>query len=176
MNQLREHMRNYMTALAENLTESNVVSFAQRRSQHSEVLDLINQAAEIIKTREDRAAQKEQQALDVASRAVEELGSAERQLRAAIDARQVSDARACATENMAASLHAKAHHFDKMLKDAHSIISALQSQLGETEARAEAAERRVREAYQTIADVQDAIRTKLFGNIERERRSSVAAA
>jgi chromosome segregation ATPase len=176
MDRLREHMRGHMAAMAEGLTDGNIVSLAKRRPQDVQILELVNKAADTIKAREERAALKERQALDVASRAVEQLAGAERQLRAMVDASHRSEARAIAAEQMVAGLDARAQHFEKMLRDAQSMIDVLRRQLMEAQARAETAEARATEANNKLADVSHAIRAKLMGPMESAGLRTAAAA
>jgi chromosome segregation ATPase len=165
-----------MAAMAEGPADGNVVSFAQRRPHDVEILELVNKAADTIKAREERAALKEQQALDIASRAVEQLAGAERKLRAMVDAAHRSEARAIAAEQMVAGLDARAQHCERMLRDAQSMIDVLRRQLMEAHARAEGAEMRAADANNKLADVSHAIRSKLMGPLESARRGSAAAA
>lgn len=176
MDRLREHMRGHIAAMADGLTNGNIVSFAQRRPQDIQVLDLVNKAADTIRAREERAALKEQQALDVASRAVEQLAGAEKQLRAMADAAQRSEARAIAAEQMVAGLDARAQHCERMLRDAQAMIDVLRRQLMDAQARAESAELRAMEANNKLADVSHAIRSKLMGPAESAGHRAAAAA
>lgn len=174
MDPLREHMRGHMAALSEGLGEGNIVSLARRRSQDVELIELVNQAAATIKAREERAAHKEQQALDVASRAVEQLAGAERKLRETIDAAQRSEAQAVAAAQMIAVLDAKARQLETVLTDAQSLIDVLRRQLAEAQARAEDAELRATEANNKLSDVSYAIRAKLMGHRDTEKRRTAA--
>ncbi|MFZ5692312.1 MAG: hypothetical protein ACOY5F_13775 [Pseudomonadota bacterium] len=176
MDRLRQHMRGHMAAMAEGLTDGNIISLAQRRPQDDQILELVNRAADTIKAREERAALKEQQALDIASRAVEQLAGAEKKLRAMVEAAHRSEARAHAAEQLVAGLDARAQHFERMLRDAQSMIDVLRRQLMEAQSRAEGAEARAADANNKLADVSHAIRSKLIEPMENTSRRAAAAA
>ena len=179
MSQLREHMRNHMARSVSGDGGGNLLLFRDGRSriaQHhrSEALDLVYQAADVIRADKLRAAETEAKTLAVAQRAINQLGYAEQQLRSAYEARRTTEARAHTAETAVMMLNARAQELEKLLSEAQSLVSALQTKLSNAELRAENAERQATLAKQALVSVESAIRTQLIG--ERQPPTSLAAA
>ena len=182
MDQLREHMRNHMTRFGARESGDNVFRLSNARSragedQSSKALELVYQAAEVIKANEDRAAEAEACALDAARHAIEELENAVRLISSAEEAKRTSEARAHVAESAIMELDSKVRALEKILRDTQTQISSLQAQLSDTESqRAETAEKRATEATRALACVENAIRTKLLGERRNASRSVTVAA
>ena len=181
MDQLREHMRNHMTRFGARESGDNVFRLSNARSragedQSSKALELVYQAAEVIKANEDRAAEAEACALDAARHAIEELENAVRLISSAEEAKRTSEARAHVAESAIMELDSKVQALEKILRDTQTQISSLQAQLSDTESRAETAEKRATEATRALACVENAIRTKLLGERRNVSRSVTVAA
>jgi predicted RNase H-like nuclease (RuvC/YqgF family) len=147
-----------------------------RSGEHhsSEALDLVYQAAEVIRANEQRAAKTKAETLDLARRAIERLESAEKQLRSAYEAERTSKARAHTAETNAMRLEARVEELEKLLRDTQSLVSAMQTKLSNAELRAKSAEAQATQAKTALVCVENAIRTQLLG--ERRASESVAAA
>jgi chromosome segregation ATPase len=114
----------------------------------SQALDLVYQAADLFRGIEDRVRATEMRA-DTAERAqLDIIGTTERKLRDA----------------------------SKALAEAQKRIETQQDQLAALEYRAQTAEAEVREARQTLAQVEDAIRRRLLLTGEQPDRKSPAVA
>lgn len=127
----------------------NVLGFQRPPAPNAGVqaLDLVYQAAEMFRGIEDRARNSEARA-DAAERAqMEIINATERKLRDA----------------------------SRALEEARQRIEAQQEQLEASEYRAQAAEADAREARQSLALVEDAIRRRLLLTVEPDHGGSMAA-
>ena len=134
--------------------DENVLSLARSSAPNcgATALNLVYQAAEVFSSMEDHARETEARAQSLFKSAVERLKLAEKRIEAAERAR-------CEIINEA---DCKLQEASRALKQAQSRIEAAEDQLTAVEFRAQAAEAEAREAKQTLALVEEAIRKRLL--------------
>ena len=135
-------------------TGENVFSFARQSKPASGMtaLNLVYQAAEVFDGIEDHARETEARAQSLCKSALERLKSAEVRIEAVERARRevISDA------------ESKPQDAFRALSQAQTRIKAIEDKLTATEFRAQAAEVEAREANQSLALVEEAIRRRLL--------------
>jgi chromosome segregation ATPase len=130
-------------------------------------LDLIYHAAEVLRAIEDRASDTERRAKEIAEKAIQKLELAERRIQELeVDHQAARDA--------IAETQAKLREAEKALSLERSRVKAAEDQIRQIELRATAAETSARETENTLARIEDAIRTQLLQG--RSTHSQPAAA
>lgn len=156
---LREHMRDRLANSDSIEPRERVLRFPSARaaatSEGETALDLVNQAAEVIMSIEAQAAAVEVRARNLVRDAGEKLQLAERHL-------QSLEAERRTAEQHMHEANARAQESEKDSKEAQSRAAAAEAELFAMERRVQAAETRAEETKQTLARVEDAIRTKLL--------------
>jgi chromosome condensin MukBEF complex kleisin-like MukF subunit len=134
--------------------DENVLSFARSSAPDcgATALNLVYQAAEVFSSMEDHARETEARAQSLCKSAVERLELAEKRIEAADRARR----------EIINEADCKLQEASRALKQAQSRIEAAEDQLTAVEFRAQAAEAEAREAKQTLALVEEAIRRRLL--------------
>jgi chromosome condensin MukBEF complex kleisin-like MukF subunit len=134
--------------------DENVLSFARSSAPDcgATALNLVYQAAEVFSSMEDHARETEARAQSLCKSAVERLKLAEKRIGAAERARR----------EIINEADCKLQEASRALKQAQSRIEAAEDQLTAVEFRAQAAEAEAREAKQTLALVEEAIRRRLL--------------
>jgi chromosome condensin MukBEF complex kleisin-like MukF subunit len=134
--------------------DENVLSFARSSAPDcgATALNLVYQAAEVFSSMEDHARETEARAQSLCKSAVERLKLAEKRIEAAERARR----------EIINEANCKLQEASRALKQAQSRIEAAEDQLTAVEFRAQAAEAEAREAKQTLALVEEAIRRRLL--------------
>ena len=125
-------------------------------------LDLVYQVAEVVKTIEDRANETERAARNLIERAVGQLELAEKRI-------QELEAEKRAAEASISEAHAKIQEAAEGLKLERSRVDAAENQLCQIEMRARTAEAHASETGNTLARIEEALRTQILG-----RRGSVS--
>ena len=171
-------LRNYMRA---HIDHHSAVGSAEnildlRRSPISEispgagVLDLINQAADLVRDIDDHAAERHSRAEMLAKQAIEKVEIAEARVRSAESGRLAAEAE---TKEFSDRLR----EVEKVIEQTASRIAAAEGQLSVAEQRARTAEMRADEAEDALKRVEEAIRTQIlerrFG--DPSRRAATAA-
>lgn len=133
---------------------------AARPNDGRDVLELIEEAAELFTKREDQAREFEARARAAAQGAIEKLQSAEDTIRVLMDDNSAAEARI-------AQLSEKLHELAEALKVERARVVAAESQLPRLEMRARTAEAMAEECGKTLSRIEETIRTKLL----RERPS-----
>jgi hypothetical protein len=150
----------------------NVLSFRRDLSssvnEGAAVLELVNQAAALIKCMENRAADIEVQAQALGKPALEKLDLPQCQARSAEAELQAAQAAVIKT-------NAGAQAVESAARQAVTRVAAAEAQLTAAELRANATEMRAAEREKTLVRVDDAIRTHLLGQ-RPETSSKLAAA
>jgi septal ring factor EnvC (AmiA/AmiB activator) len=145
--------------------DENVLSFAGPSVPDSgtTALNLVYQAAEVFRCMEDHARETEARAQSLCQSALERLRSAEKRTEAAERARR----------ELITEAECKLQDASRALKQTQSRIQAAEDRLTAAEFRAQAAEAEAREAKQTLALVEEAIRRRLLcANPEADGRLS----
>jgi chromosome segregation ATPase len=134
-----------------------VLSFGQNTSgsQSDSALDLVRQAATLIREKEQQAAGTESRAHTLATRIISELKRAEDRLRAIEAERQ-------ATETNAKELNIRVCEPEIALGHAEALIVSTESKLSDAEERTDAAQTRAEEAGTALVRIEEAIRLHLF--------------
>jgi chromosome segregation ATPase len=161
MNWLRDQMRDRVAKAPSAEVAQNIVNFpgdarAPSREEGSAALDLVYQAAGVIRGIQERAAETEDRAKALAECAVEKLEEAE----ARINDAEAARARA---ETTLAQLMARLQEAEQELTRTQSRIAAAENQLVNAERQMHAAEARAVHAEKAVGQIEDAIREQLMG-------------
>ncbi len=161
MNWLREHMRDQLMNAASTDARQNVASFPRNadtvlRSGASSALDLVSEAAGVVRGIRERAAESEARATALAESALEKLQVAVSRIESAEAARD-------AAQETISELSAKLQGAEQELTRTQSRIVATERRLADAERRIQAAEMRAVNAEKAVGQIEDAIRTQLVG-------------
>ena len=160
MNWLRDHMRDELARAPSGDHAQNVVHFradpAPTRNDPSAALDLVSQAASVIRGIEERAAESEARARTLAQAAVEKLERAEIRINDAEAAR--IDA-----EDTLVRLSARLQEAERELARTQSRLVAAENRLAEAEHQLRGAEARASQADNAVNQIEDAIRAQIMG-------------
>jgi hypothetical protein len=132
-------------------------------------IDLVDQAAQVVRCIEDDAAEITARANDLARRAAGQLNSAESQIRALELKQRAAEA------NLKAA-HDRADEAEHKARAAEAQIATLEDRVFAAEQRATNAEARAIEAEKVLIRVEDAIRSQLLSKRHPLMGRSVAAA
>ena len=173
MQWLREHMRNHIDGAASIEPTEKVLNFRRApagpaQSQDTEAVDLVHQAAEVVRGAQDRAAKIEARAEDLVKRAIEKLQIAENRIRSAEVEQQ-------AAETGLNEAGARIHMAEKALQRAQARIATAEAQLSAAEVRARTAEARAAEAEKALRRIEHAIRTQILEAVPTAAGKSTAA-
>jgi chromosome segregation ATPase len=161
MNWLRQHMRDQVMDAhpvepIESISNSPARIAAPSRDDAPAALVLVSQAAEAIRCIHDHAVESESRARALAERAIEKLQSAEARIHAAEAARSVA-------EKTLSELSARLQKAERELTRMQSRNAAAEMQLASAEQRMKATEARAANAEKAVKQIENAIRTQLFG-------------
>jgi chromosome segregation ATPase len=160
MNWLREHMRDELTKAPSGDHAQNVVHFpadaAPPRNGTSSALDLVAQAASVIRGIEERAAETEARARALAEAAVEKLERAEIRISDAETAR-------IHAEDTLVRLSARLQEAERELARTQSRLVAAENKLAEAEYQLHAAQVRATQSDKAVVQIEDAIRAQIVG-------------
>jgi hypothetical protein len=159
MNWLREHMRDRVSRSG-SMDSDNLLSFPPRASAAPDsttaALDLVSEAAETIRTIQERATQSEARAALLAEQAIEKLRLAEVRIQSAETARrEVEENLQRATERL--------EDAEEELSRTGSRIRAAEAELARAEDRIKATEVRALTAERAFKQLEQAIRAQLIG-------------
>jgi chromosome segregation ATPase len=159
MVRLREHMRNHLADLALVNPTDNVLRFPESpclaTEEGAEAVDLVFQAADMIRGIEDRAAAIATRARNLIEDAIQKLLLAETRNQELETEQRVAEARI----NEA---NLRIRETEDELNRAKLRIAAVESQLSAAELYARTAERRACEAKDALLGIEDAVRTQLL--------------
>lgn len=170
----REHMRDCIADRIAIDRTDEVLSFVRAptpsgKSEDLAAVDLIYQAAEMIKGIQDRADDTEAQAEELIKRACERLQAAETRI-------QSLEAERRASEAGVNEARWRIHEVEKTLQRVQSRIEAAEAELSAAEQRVETSETRASEAEKALIRIEDAIRTQLLGSAHKALGKFSAAA
>ena len=172
MNWLREHMRDHVGSSAAMELTRNVLKFTpgdpKSGNEASVALDLVAEAADVIKGIERRATESEVRAKTLAESAIEKLHLADSRIQASEEARRAAE------ENLA-KVSARLQEAEKELAQTKSWLATADSQLANANQRAKSIEIRAINAERAVKDVEHAIRTQLVGLTRELTRGASAA-
>jgi septal ring factor EnvC (AmiA/AmiB activator) len=174
MNWLREHMRDHVAPAASVDSPENILTFpggtaAPSRGDALAALDLVSQAAEVMKRIHDDAVDTEARARALAESAIEKLHGAEARVQSAEAARS-------AVEEALSKLRARLQEVERELTRTQARCGAAEKQLADAEQRMRAAETRAIDAEKAVNQVEDAVRVQLVGLQRNLIRGSARAA
>jgi hypothetical protein len=156
-----ERMRDQPTNAATMDLGNNILNFrcdtaAALGYDTSAALDLVSEAAGVIRGISDRAADSEARAKALAESALERLQLAEARVCSAEAARDLAEA-------SLSKLNARLEEAKRELTRAQSRIATVEAQLAKAEQRMSAAEMRAVHAEEAVHQIEEAIRTQLVG-------------
>jgi chromosome segregation ATPase len=174
MNWLREQMRDQLTNAASSDFGPNILSFrgdmpVASRYDTSSALDLVSQAAGVIRGIQDRAAESEARAKALAESALGKLELAEDRIHSAEAARELA-------QDTLSKLSARLQEAERELTRTQSRITTAEAQLANAERQMRAAENRAINSEKAVNQIEDAIRTQLVGLQRNLTGRSVRAA
>jgi chromosome segregation ATPase len=135
------------------------------RAEGVSAVDLVYQAAEMIKGVQDHAGEIEARAEELVRRAIAKLQASDTRIQSLEIERRASEA----ALNEAT---ARIQEVEKVLARAQSRIAASESQLSAADLRARTAEARANEAEKALIRIEDAIRSQLLEKTRRPGRSA----
>jgi len=170
MDWLREHMQHHITGADLHDAEEIILHFpTSPAAHHSSTLDLVSQAAGVMKEIRERAAETEASAKGLVEKALEKLRLMEARVHSAETAR--SDA-----EGDISKLVARVKELERALAHTKAEKGTAEDQYAEAQKRLRVAEARAVKAEKIAAQIESAVRTQLIGLQNRlGRRPSRAA-
>ena len=180
-NWLREHMRDHIANHSALDSAENVLSFQSspnsKMNPGAAALDVVYQAAELIRDVDNYAAERHARAETLARQAIEKLKiahdcvqSAEsRRLAAETGIREFSDR----LEN---ELSVRLQEIEEAMEQTASRIAAAEAQLSAAEQRARTAEMRANDAENALKRIEEAIRSRILDKMPGNARRTAMAA
>jgi chromosome segregation ATPase len=160
MNWLRDHMREQLEKSPSGDHAQNVVHFpadtAPPRNGTSAALDLVSQAASVIRGIEDRAAETEARARSLAEAALEKLEAAEIRISDAERAR-------IHAEDALVRLSARLQEAERQLARTQALLVAAENRSNDADHQLRAAEARANSSEKAVGQIEDAIRAQIVG-------------
>jgi chromosome segregation ATPase len=186
MNWLREHMREQIAKAPPGDYALNVVHFRADndapRQEASSALDLVSQAARVIRGIEERAAESEARARALAEAALEKLEIAERRIADAETSRMQAEdtlvrlsARLQEAERELARSQARVGAAENRLADAEYKLGVAEHKLADAEHKLGTAEARAIHSEKAVNQIEDAIRAQIVGlqhNLTTRKRNA----
>jgi chromosome segregation ATPase len=174
MNWLREHMRDHLGDPVSSNFGENIVSFPNEPApashyETSSALDLVSEAAGVIRGIQSRAAESEARAKALAESALEKLQLAEARIQSAEAARSMA-------QEAVAKLSARLQEAEQELVRTRTRIVNAENALVNAERQMKAAEARAINAEKAVGQIENAIRTQLVGLQQNLVRRSTRAA
>lgn len=174
MNWLRDHLRDHTANVTSLDPPKNVLRMPRAapspsRSDASEILHLVTQAAEAIKEIDDRANAAETRVQSLAETAVEKLRLAETRIESAETARREAEHRLMETQE-------RLRAAEEELSRSGARIAGTTAELNSAMQRLKAAETRAAAAERAVQQVEHAIRTQLVELTNSVMRKRNAAA
>jgi chromosome segregation ATPase len=157
---LHKHMRDHLSNSARIEPDDTVLNFpnvpsATTSRDGGTALDLVYQAAEMIRSIENRANEFESRARGLAEEATEKLKRAERHI-------QDLEVQQRAAETCIQQAHLKLQEAGEALKRERARVQTAENRLPQLEMRARSAEARAQECENALARIEDAIRTQIL--------------
>jgi len=157
---LQKHMRDHLTKSARGERSERVLRFpgappATAGKDGRAALSLVYQAAEVVRSIEDRANEVESRARSLAEEAIEQLRSAEQRIEE-LETKQRTAEAYIDEANM------RLQEAEEALKVERSRVKAAENQLPRLEMRARAAEARAIECENALSRIEEAIRTQIL--------------
>ena len=145
--------------------DSDVLGFPPAPDRGASALDLVYQAADVFRSMEEQAREAEARAQSLCTNALERLRLAEMRAEAAERAQR----------DFVVTTERKLQDACKALQQAQSCIEGQKDELTAAELRAEVAEAEARQAKETLARVEEAIRKRLLSTPDTDSRLTAVA-
>jgi hypothetical protein len=174
-------MRNHIADDSAVESAENVLNF--KRPPYSadnpgvETLDLVYEAAELIRNVGDSAAETQSRAETLAKQAIEMLKIAHARVESAESERRIAQTEIKEfSDRTEKALNIKLQEIEKLMEEADARIVAAEAQLSAAEQRARTAEIRANEAENALRRIEETIRTRILEKIPGGFSKRVATA
>lgn len=169
---LHKHMRNELSDPTPIERAADSIAGFKRPSKFAPTrartaLDLVERAAELVRSIEDNASDIQSRARGLAEDAIKRLQSAENQIK-------VLEEKQAAAEAHINEVNARLHEAEGALKRERARVQAAEDLLPRLEMRAKAAESRAEECENALARIEFAIRSKILKEGLSARRAAAA--
>ena len=174
MKWLREHMREHSSSAASIEPAQNILDFPRRLPlapghEAPAALDLVSEAAEVIRGIQDRAFETETRARALAESAIEKLTLADARI-------QSAEAELNAVREALSKVSARLQEAEQEVAKARSRIATVEAQLANAQQSMAVVETRAITAENAVGQIEAAIRTQLLGLQKNLIRRSASAA
>src|SRR5450631_3880095 len=180
-NWLRDHMRDYITNHSALDSPENVLSF--QRSPNSKMnpgaaaLDVVYQAAELIRDVDNYATERNARAETLARQAIEKLKIAHDCVQSAESRRLAAEAEIKEfSDRVGKELSVKLQKVEEAMEQTASRIAATEAQLSAAKQRARTAEMRANDAENALKRIEEAIRSRILDKMPGNARRTAMAA
>jgi hypothetical protein len=164
---LRKHMRDHIANYSAFDSAENVLSFGRQPNSETgpgaAALNLVYQAADLIRDVDNYAAERQSRAETLAQQAIEKLKIAHDCVRSEQSGRLAAEAKIKAfSDRLENEINVRLQDVEKVMQQTTSRMAVTEAQLSIAEQRAKAAEMRANEAEDALKRIEDAIRTRIL--------------
>jgi chromosome segregation ATPase len=180
-NWLRDHMRDHIANHSALDSPENVLSFQSspnsKMNPGAAALDVVYQAAELIRDVDNYAAERHARAETLARQAIEKLKIAHDCVQSAESRRLAAEAEIKEfSDRVGKELSVKLQKIEEAMEQTASRIAATEAQLSAAEQRARTAEMRANDAENALKRIEEAIRSQILAKMPgNARRTTIAA-
>ena len=180
-NWLREHMRDHIANHSALDSAENVLSFQSspnsKMNPGAAALDIVYQAAELIRDVDNYAAERHARAETLARQAIEKLKIAHDCVQSAESRRLAAEAEIQEfSDRVGKELSVKLQKVEEAMEQTASRIAATEAQLSAAEQRARTAEIRANDAENALKRIEEAIRSRILAKMPGNARRTAMAA
>jgi exonuclease VII large subunit len=180
-NWLREHMRDHIANHGALDSAENVLSFQSspnsKMNPGAAALDVVYQAAELIRDVDNYAAERHARAETLARQAIEKLKIAHDCVQSAESRRLAAEAEIKEfSDRVGKELSVKLQKIEEAMEQTASRIAATEAQLSAAEQRARTAEMRANDAENALKRIEEAIRSRILAKMPGNSSRRVATA
>jgi hypothetical protein len=169
MKRPRKHVKDRPDESTSTEPSENIVPPPTVQDDETAALELVHEAAELIRSLQDRATETEAQAQTIVLQTIDDLEFANSRVHSAEAQREAALA-------VLEEASVQVQEIEEALRRAESMLADNEVQLSTTELRANAAEARASEGEKTLTRVEAAIRIHLLDGRPRASRDLAAAA
>ena len=178
---LQEYMRDYIANSNVAKSADNILSFKHQsqsaKNPGAAVLDLVNQAAELVGEVDNYAAERQARAEELARQTIEKLKIADDHVRSAESARRAAEAEIKQfSDRIEKEVSIKVQEIEKTIEQMAFGIAASEARLSAAEQRAINAELRANEAENSLERIEEAIRTQILAKMPADFTRTKATA
>jgi hypothetical protein len=180
-NWLREHMRDHIANYSTLDSAENILSFGHppnpARNPGAAALDLVYQAAELIRDLDNSAAEIQARAETLAKQAIEKLKIADARVLSAESGRLAAEAKIKELmDRVEQEVNVRLQEVEKVMEQTASRMAAAEAQRSAAEQRARTGEMRANEAENALKRIEEAIRTRILEKRFRDSSRTAATA